>query len=337
MNNDNNISINESVLMAYINGELNKDKTAEVKTWLNTSEKNREQFEKLEQTWQLSGQLKNKPVAVNVDKAWDNVFAKIDSKTKVIELETQPKSKFNIKIILSIAAMLALVFTVYKLKTTTHKESIYLVADNSITAETLSDGSTITINENTSLSYPKEFASNERRVELKGEAFFEIKRNENKPFIIDLPHQQFVKVLGTSFNINAYDNDSLTTVFVSSGKVEFGNDNETIILVKGETGVINNITQHAYKKQDNFSKIKQRYWQTQLLEFNGDKLVDIVELLNNIFDSQIILACENTEQLAITTTFKNQNLTSILEVIAVSNNLQIEQLNNTYTLSCNAD
>jgi len=337
MNNENNILINESVLMAYINDELDSDKKVEVKTWLSNSIENANEFEELQKTWKLSGQLKTKPVVVNTDGAWENVFSKIDTETKVVDLKSKSKSKLNYKVILSIAALFAILFSVYKFAPSNEIETINLVATHFISSETLTDGSVITVNENSSLTYPSEFSEKERRVTLKGEAFFDIERNEEKPFVIDLPHNQFVKVLGTSFNINASENDSLTTVFVSSGKVEFGTEESHIILIKGETGVMNNKTKQIFKVTDKFSGIKNRYWQKKALAFNGDKLVDVVELLNDIFDETIILNCENTDQLGVTTKFKNESLEIILLVIAESNNLKVTTSENTHTISCNAD
>src|SRR5690606_36556914 len=110
---------------------------------------------------------------------------------------------------------------------------------NNVLSDHLSDGTLITLNENSSIVYQEEFTSNERHVALTGEAFFEVARDEEKPFIVDLPSETYVKVLGTSFNIKAFDGDSLVTVFVKTGRVEFGSEANNIILTPGEKGVYN--------------------------------------------------------------------------------------------------
>lgn len=337
MKNENNIEINDSILMAYINSELSGERAELVESWLKTSEENKEHFSKLEKAWKLSGLIKPKPVSVNVEEAWNNVFQKIDTEEKVIDINKN-KSKTALKFIMAIAAMLVVMFSVYKFSGNGSIENVNLLANNSILSETLSDGSEITLNENSMLSYPEKFANNERRVNLKGEAFFEIERDEKKPFVIDLPNNQYVKVLGTSFNIKAVDNDSLTTVYVSTGTVEFGHETSKIILVAGETGIINNNTLEVYKTRDKFSEIKERYWQNQYLNFEGDNLKDVVNVLNDIFDEQTVIECQSTQDLAISSTFENKSLEYILNIIGETNELTIKmnetQSPKTYIISC---
>jgi len=337
MMNEDNIEINDSILMAYINLELSAERLGVVEDWLNASEENKRYFLEIKKTWELSGSLLSKPVSVNSDKAWQNVLAKIEPQEKVIQMT---KNKFNttFKFIISIAAMVVILFSVYKFSAHDNEVSLNLMANNSVLSETLSDGSEITLNENSMLSYLEGFTENERRVSLKGEAFFNIERNEKKPFIIDLPNKQYVKVLGTSFNIKAIDNDSITVVYVSTGTVEFGYDNMKLILVAGETGVINNNTLDIYKITDKYSEIKQRYWQNKYLDFEGDNLKDIVDLLNDLFDEKIVIECQSRENLAISSSFEDKPLKYILNIIAATNELSIKvdetKPLKTYIISC---
>lgn len=326
--------------MAYINSELTDEKMELVKNWINKTEENKNHFSELEKTWKMSGSIEPKPVVVDVDKAWNSVFKQIEPQQKVIDINRK-KSSITLKYILAVAAMLVVVFTVFKLSNSTELENVNLLAEHTILTETLDDGSIITLNENSMLSYPENFSKTERRVNLKGEAFFDIERNEKKPFIIDLPHNQYVKVLGTSFNIKALDNDSLTTVYVSTGKVEFGDKSNKIILVAGETGVINNKTNAVYKMTDSYSDLKNRYWQNQYLNFKGENLSEVITVLNDIFEDQTIIECQSTNELAISSTFDHKSLDYILDVITQTNELDL-QIDNSgeivqYTISCNED
>ena len=340
MMNENNIKINESLLMAYINKELTIEKQTDVEQWLKESEENKSVFDNLKKTWDMTGELTPEPVLVDTNKAWNTVFSKITPSDNVININTK-KPNQTFKYILAVAAMLAIIFMAFKFTDGDNNGNINLAANNSILSETLADGSKITLNENSSLSYPEEFTTNERRVNLKGEAFFNIKRNEEKPFIIELANSQYVKVLGTSFNIKANDSDSLTTVYVSTGKVEFGNDKDKTTLIAGETGVINNKTKKVYKIIDKHSELKERYWQNQYLSFKGEKLKEVVHVLNEIFDTEIIINCEATRDMKISASFKNNTLEYILEVISQTNELSIKQdkskIKNTYSISCNED
>ncbi|KQS33132.1 FecR family protein [Dyadobacter sp. Leaf189] len=83
---------------------------------------------------------------------------------------------------------------------------------------TLEDGSVVTLKKNSSLSYPSHFGNKNRTVYLHGEAFFQIKRNTAKPFIVSTGNL-VTKVLGTSFNVKSYDKSGSVEVQVKSGRV----------------------------------------------------------------------------------------------------------------------
>jgi ferric-dicitrate binding protein FerR (iron transport regulator) len=338
MMNENKIEITDSILMSYINSELSGEIIKEVEAWITASEGNKSHYSKLKKTWELLGNINPKPVFVNIDKAWGNVLQQIESEDKVIQLPKQ-NSKVIFKYVMAAAAIVVALFSVYQFSNDVGLGNVNVLAKHSKVSETLSDGSEITLNENSMLSYTDGFTEHERRVNLKGEAFFDIERNENKPFIIDLPHHQYVKVLGTSFNIKALDNDSLTTVYVSTGTVEFGDEESKLILVAGETGIINNKTLAVYKVTDKYAETKERYWQNQLFKFEGDNLEEVVSLMNTVFEVQTVIECESTQNLAISSTFEHKSLEYILNVIAETNELAIKTDTTaalkTYIISCN--
>lgn len=84
---------------------------------------------------------------------------------------------------------------------------------------TLADGTRVWLNAGTKLTYPVAFVGDERHVRLEGEAYFEVKRDEDKPFVVDLNGMK-VTVLGTSFNLKSFKEDGRTTATLVSGKVE---------------------------------------------------------------------------------------------------------------------
>lgn len=328
--------IGETELIAFINNELSESKKIEVNKWISASKANEDFYKNLKKTWDISAKLSINPIDVNTDNAWQNVLSKIETDEKIIDIKTGKKT--NLKIVFGIAAMIVVIFTIYKVSFNSPIETVNLTAHNNIESETLEDGSKITLNENSILTYPNQFEDNERRVNLKGEAFFNIERDEKKPFIIDLPNNSYVKVLGTSFNIKANDEDSITTVFVNTGKVEFGRGDSKIILVAGETGIMNNNTNKTYKLIDAFSDQKERYWQNKKLEFKGDKILDVVNVLNSVFDEKTEIICDSVDNLAITASFENKSLDYILKVLAETNGLILEVKEGgakTYLIQCN--
>ncbi len=99
----------------------------------------------------------------------------------------------------------------------------------------LSDGTSVTLNETSMLTFPKDFTKKERRVELTGEAFFEVAEDASKPFVVETGVAE-VQVLGTSFNVRAYANEDVMEVYVKTGKVavKLKGSNKQVILNKGD-------------------------------------------------------------------------------------------------------
>jgi transmembrane sensor len=102
----------------------------------------------------------------------------------------------------------------------------------------LPDGSNVWLNAASSLKYPTAFTSSERIVELKGEGYFEIAKDKTKPFKVQLADSSQVKVLGTHFNIMAYENEKAKEVTLLEGSVEITKGNEEQNLVPGQQGRI---------------------------------------------------------------------------------------------------
>lgn len=103
----------------------------------------------------------------------------------------------------------------------------------------LPDGSTVWLNASSSIKFPARFTGKTRTVEITGEAFFEVKKNTELPFMVQTKHLG-VGVLGTSFNINCYEDEPASTLTLKDGSVQLHSDYGTVILKPGEQGFIEN-------------------------------------------------------------------------------------------------
>ncbi|GGH10271.1 FecR family protein [Pedobacter zeae] len=108
---------------------------------------------------------------------------------------------------------------------------------------TLNDGTKVWLNAASSLSYPSQFTGKERRVVLQGEAYFEVAHNARKPFIVSTEAQE-IRVLGTMFNVNAYENEGMTVTTLVNGRVQLNSQNvsKAAYLSPGEQSVLNQNT-----------------------------------------------------------------------------------------------
>ena len=151
-----------------------------------------------------------------------------------------------------------------------------LVTTNTIMENiVLPDGSTVWVNKHSQLSFPATFKGTERVVQLTGEAFFEVAKNPNQPFIVQLPNSE-VKVLGTAFNVRAYSEEATTVIDVEEGEVLFMamESKQQTILAANDKVVLN-------KADATLSSIqaldwKDTAWKAKQLNFENSQLISEV-------------------------------------------------------------
>jgi len=184
----------------------------------------------------------------------------------------------------------------------------------------LSDGSSVIMNKNARINYPEEFTSESRNISFKGEAFFDIAHNPDKPFIISTGNVK-VKVLGTSFDLQNNIDEDFITVYLESGKILFysideidGSILEQIILHPGEKGIYNKNTGLITK--DKFENNNHIAWKTGSLEFVNAPLSDVVRALESAYNITVKsdIALSNYQ---ITARFDNESVISIFESLQI--------------------
>ena len=180
-------------------------------------------------------------------------------------------------------------------------------SNEQIASVDLIDASNVQLNRNSQLAQLSDFTT-ERRVALTGEAFFDVAHNPDKPFVIELSPKEYIKVLGTSFNlINTEDEFELTVI---SGKVELRTLNRSIILNKDDKMVM---VQGAYVKLLN-NDVNLMSWKDRRLIFNSTPIVDVLEDLEEYFGIETSLGDDvNTQSCFLQSTYENPQLDTILE------------------------
>lgn len=177
----------------------------------------------------------------------------------------------------------------------------------------LADGSTVFLGPKSELQYPAKFSSNERKVFLRGQGYFDIQRNPNQPFRI-ASNNYITTVLGTSFLIDSYQ-ENRYKLLVSSGKVQVEKKNQAGehqllgILTKGY-GLTDEEGTAAVKNIDSYLL---EAWLNKDLVFNGERLKNIVEEINRNYTLQITITNPQLEDLRITTVVrKGSNIEKFL-------------------------
>lgn len=317
----------DELLMAYLLGELDEAQANKISQWLAASNENLQHFEDLTHLWQARKQ-KDSPT-FNTDKAWSKVAPSIS------------KTPFYHTPLFRIAAAIFLILGAANLLfnlSETVPNTTEVFATTKVLNDTLQDGSVITLNQHSKISYTDNFNTTTRTVKLKGEAFFDIERDTNKPFIIELD-QSYVKVLGTSFNIKSDPEDELVSVYVKSGVVLFeylsNSKDSTYLSVKllaGDKVVYNKKTQQLEAAND-ASTVTEIYWINKELIFDGIRLGQVTGILESVYDVDITITEEISKNCLLTVNFQNANIDQIMEVIAITFELELEQTEKIYILN----
>jgi transmembrane sensor len=133
---------------------------------------------------------------------------------------------------------------------------------------TLGDGTKVWVNANSRLNFPSRFAEKERRVELEGEAYFEVAKDASRPFYVKSKGAE-IKVLGTHFNVAAYSNQATTTLL--EGSVEVSKGNKKVRLVPGQRADIYDAVIDVQPADLH----KELAWKNNIFYFKGDNIVKI--------------------------------------------------------------
>jgi transmembrane sensor len=293
------------LLTKYLSGNANDIEKNKMHQWIELSQGNKTVFEKAQKIWEAS---QSANVAnVSIDNAWD----KVNAKANIIPLGKVRQLVLVQKYILRIAAVLVIGLV-----------SWYFVnnamSDKTITATTtikqlaLSDGSEISLNKGATINYPENFSGNSREIEMNGEAFFDIAKNPQKPFIIHTSKAD-IKVLGTSFNVNTKPNGDLE-VIVKTGVVAITSlkSKEQIILHKNERGLFNSANLSLKKvinEDENYIA-----WKTNKFVFKDNSLEYVFNTIEKVYGVKI-MANEHILQCKLTATYDNLDIKMVMGMI----------------------
>jgi len=197
---------------------------------------------------------------------------------------------------------------------------------------TLADGTKVWVNSNTKLKYPVKFIGNKRLVYLEGEAYFEVTKDKNKPFIVKTYAGMEVEVLGTKFNIEAYKgNDNIKTTLLS-GKVRVNKAKEESILKPNQQAVFDRMSGEIVKRDvDAYRYIA---WKEGKFLFDNERLEDIMIKLSRWYNVEVFYMNQEVKDFHFTGDMERySDIATILKLIEQSTNIRFRIKNNTIIIS----
>ncbi|MEQ8339047.1 MAG: DUF4974 domain-containing protein [Cyclobacteriaceae bacterium] len=306
----------DQLIYKYLKGNINLEEQHELSKWMQGDSKNPEVLKKLEIYWkEYNSNLREEELAVR-----RMILSKMeaDSTRSVKRRHSFTRYLLRVAAIIVLSLSMGLVLSRYLQKDELPPEVTWVEKQSKpgqkITT-ILPDGTRVKLNTDSKIISPTSFIGDSRKVILKGEAFFEVTRDENKPFVIETENMEIV-VLGTSFIVSAYEDETINSVAVKSGKVE----------VKG-TNALNPIQlskyEATYYKGDSEMKISEiinpEYvfgWIDQKLLFDNHSIDEVLERISKWYGVRIDLKKNLGQQKKYTASFENPTLKQVMDILA---------------------
>lgn len=313
----------DELLIAFLLKELDQSMVEQVEQWISATDENQERYHQIKKLWDVS---EDSNLSFDSSKAWNKVSPQISQKSIM--------QGAWLRVAAAIILLVGSYFVFFGIDNTTEPQVLY--ANSKLESDTLTDGSIIKLNNNSNISYAENFNTDVREISLEGEAFFDIERDTTKAFIINIENSR-VEVLGTSFNINTNPDSNIVTVNVRSGLVAFSylpedttKAYQSIQLKAGEKVSYNKDTRLITESKDSLLNKLEYLWIDKQLVFDGIRLEKVVEILEVVYDVNINFSDDNIKDCLLTVSFDNEGITQIIEVIASTFDIDIEQEENNY-------
>ena len=312
----------------------------------------------LEDLWNSAPNNSGDKSLAEVKGKWQQFKNKISKENTVTPL----KSSQNINVLIGLAASLLIILLIaVKLLTPDYnnKESFITTTiqspAGSTSQVTLPDGSKVWLNANSKLTYKKQFGEKFREVSLVGEAFFDVIKDANHPFIVNTASLH-LKVLGTAFNVRAFTNDKTSEAALVRGSIEVtlvNNPDKKITLKPTEKITVRNVGVAAakpaattdavvkqiplitlsnihYKESETLPEEVQ--WIEKKLVFNSEQFDDLAARMERYYNVSIEFNDEAAKNLVFSGSFKEENINDAMKALQATGNFQYKTANNKITI-----
>ena len=326
----------QQLIEQFLLGKLSVSEEKELLNWIERDPGNMRFF--------LQEQERLKPIIQTrrdktTDKYWNRLLKRIEYEPVIAPRKKRKSILIGAS---AIAASLVLGIIIYSTNSFNSTDTKKVLASyKSVTTPlgtktdiTLPDGSTVNLNSGSTLRYPEKFTETERKVELSGEAFFDVVHNSVQPFIVKTEAIN-VRVLGTAFNVEAFPGAEEINTTLVRGKVilEKEVDNKTTSLTE-----MNPNERVVFKLKDqNMSLSKEtnleQYiaWKDKKLVFLNDPIEEVAKKLERWYNVSVVIKSEDLKKSHFTGTFTDETIERVLTLLSVSSPIdyKIDKTKNT--------
>lgn len=363
----------DELLVTYVIGSCTDEERKHVESWLSEKHENRHYFEQLKDIYSLGKTLKA-PSGFDQDKSLQRIKMEY-YKFRYNERNSDNKQaarKINSRTLIAIAASLLLLVSlgINIISLSKRENNVYADIEGmfnevssplgSRTRVILPDSTLVWLNAGSKMKYPMDFMRGDRRIALTGEAYFEVKKNPGKKFIVNTSDIS-IHVLGTKFNVKAYpDEETIKTTLVEGSisilnlkgnrkdKETLLNPNQTAIYYKeAKTEAVSEDTkietikslaqQHAVQIENEINTVLYTSWKDNKWVIEGMNLGDLSRELERRYNVNIRFMDESIRTYRFNGIIANENIEQILEIIKVSAPVHYSINNNQIRLEYNED
>ena len=316
------ISLDTALLFKYFRGLTTGEERKRVEDWMQISEENEKTVLQAARIFYIS-QTSERILSRNSIEAYKKVQKRIDKRKKKIRL-------YEIAIVAACFVGLLVISTaisfLLRKSSVLAPQQITVCANRGVrTSLDLPDGSIAYLNSGSTLSYPSSYDAEERKVTLVGEAYFSVKHDPAHPFIVSVSHDRLrVKVLGTEFNVRAYEKENVVQTTLVSGSVN--------IVMKEDKGKTNERNLYPSEKAVydltdktleviNVDVESEIAWKEGRLVFKETPLPEVLRCLANFYNVDFKVMDPVLDSYRLTGTFNNRQLSQILDYLRISSRI----------------
>ena len=325
----------DELIANYLTEGLDKNALDELKTWIAASAENQQYFIRQREIW-FSAVSREAASVYDKDKAFENFRNRVESQK---EIQSTSRRGFSLSALWRYAAVVAIIIAVGCISYWQGEVNVKdTFADISVEAPLgsktklyLPDGTLVWLNAGSRMTYSQGFGVDNRKVELEGEGYFEVKRNEKIPFFVKTKDLQ-LQVLGTKFNFRDYPEDHEVVVSLLEGKVGLNNllrEEKEAVLSPDERAVLNKANGLLTVESVTASNASQ--WADGYLFFDEELLPDIAKELERSYNVKIHIDNDSLKTFRFYGNFvrREQNIQEVLEALASTEKMQykIEERN----------
>ena len=325
----------DELIANYLTEGLDKNALDELKTWIAASAENQQYFIRQREIW-FSAVSREAASVYDKDKAFENFRNRVESQK---EIQSTSRRGFSLSALWRYAAVVAIIIAVGCISYWQGEVNVKdTFADISVEAPLgsktklyLPDGTLVWLNAGSRMTYSQGFGVDNRKVELEGEGYFEVKRNDKIPFFVKTKDLQ-LQVLGTKFNFRDYPEDHEVVVSLLEGKVGLNNllrEEKEAVLSPDERAVLNKANGLLTVESVTASNASQ--WTDGYLFFDEELLPDIAKELERSYNVKIHIANDSLKTFRFYGNFvrREQNIQEVLEALASTEKMQykIEERN----------